>query len=77
MNRDNNPLICFVVILGASLRGIWGEYLSFRNLIGRKSVRKRQTADYQIVMRFFSCLILSIQDRNQTKKRPHQTEFWH
>ena len=30
MNRDNNPLICFVVILGASLRGIWGEYLSFR-----------------------------------------------
>ncbi len=25
----------------------------------------------------FSCLILSIQDRNQTKKRPHQTEFWH
>ena len=29
------------------------ESLSFRNLIGRKSVRKRQTADYQIVLRFF------------------------
>lgn len=53
MNVNNNSLICFVVNLGESLRGIWGEYLSFRNLIGRKSVRKRQTADYQIVMRFF------------------------
>lgn len=50
MNRDNNPLICFVVILGASLRGIWGEYLSFRNIrllsatykiSTRKSTRRR------------------------------------
>lgn len=76
MNRDNNPLICFVVILGASLRGIWGEYLSFRNLKRPKTVKNGQTADYQIVLRFFRVFSLRLRTESRPQKRPIQTVFW-
>lgn len=52
-------------------------YLSFRNLKRPKLVKDGQTADYQLVLRFFRVLSHRIQDRFQTKKRPFQTEFWH
>jgi len=64
MNRDNNPLICFVVILGASLRGIWGEYLSFRWMMKTSlPCTPRQTGFYHNKLKNFE---LAHQSPNKT-----------
>ncbi len=52
------------------------ESLSFRNLKRPKTVKNGQTADYQIVLRFFRVFSLRLRTESRPQKRPIQTVFW-